>query len=215
MKFSVVIPAYNEEKFLPRLLASVKVAASNYSGGRDQIEVVVADNDSTDGTAEVANQHGARVAHVAKRRIAAARNGGARAASGEILCFIDADSAIHPNTGKVRRGNVRRKEGASPADLQRTFEARISGGQRREACPCQTIVPLYRNHVFAQIKPTTQTRIDFGLALGDTKKTPKRLIDTGGFAKKDRITHRFEITSLKDIDDEVKKWLKIAYERDA
>ena len=36
--------------------------------------------------------------HVAKRRIAAARNGGARAASGEILCFIDADSAIHPNT---------------------------------------------------------------------------------------------------------------------
>jgi len=47
-----------------------------------------------------------------------------------------------------------------------------------------------------------------------TKKTPKRLIDTGGFAKKDRITHRFEITSLKDIDDEVKRWLKVAYDRD-
>ncbi len=91
----------------------------------------------------------------------------------------------------------------------------LSMGQDTKACPCQTIVPLYRKHVFAQIKPTTQTRIDFGLALGDTKKTPKRLIDTGGFAKKDRITHRFEITSLKDIDDEVKKWLKIAYDRDA
>jgi hypothetical protein len=90
----------------------------------------------------------------------------------------------------------------------------LSIGKDTKACPCQTIVPLYRNHVFAQIKPTTQTRIDFGLALGDTKKTPKRLIDTGGFAKKDRITHRFEITSLKDIDDEVKKWLKIAYDRD-
>jgi hypothetical protein len=90
----------------------------------------------------------------------------------------------------------------------------LSMGKDTRACPCQTIVPLYRNHVFAQIKPTTQTRIDFGLALGDTKKTPKRLIDTGGFAKKDRITHRFEITSLKDIDDEVKKWLKVAYERD-
>jgi hypothetical protein len=89
-----------------------------------------------------------------------------------------------------------------------------SMGKDTKACPCQTIVPLYRNHVFAQIKPTTQTRIDFGLALGDTKKTPKRLIDTGGFAKKDRITHRFEITSLKDIDDEVKKWLKVAYARD-
>src|SRR6478672_8435368 len=90
----------------------------------------------------------------------------------------------------------------------------LSMGKDTKACPCQTIVPLYRNHVFAQIKPTTQTRIDFGLALGDTKKTPSRLIDTGGFAKKDRITHRFEITSLKDIDDEVKRWLKIAYDRD-
>src|SRR5713226_1801009 len=88
-------------------------------------------------------------------------------------------------------------------------------GKDVKACPCQAIVPLYRRHVFAQIKPTTQTRIDFGLALGDTKKTPKRLIDTGGYAKKDRITHRFEITSLKDIDDEVKRWLKVAYDRDA
>ena len=91
----------------------------------------------------------------------------------------------------------------------------LSIGKDVKACPCQTIVPLYRNHVFAQIKPTTQTRIDFGLALGDTKKTPKRLINTGGFEKKDRITHRFEITSLKDIDDEVKHWLKVAYDRDA
>ena len=90
----------------------------------------------------------------------------------------------------------------------------LSIGKDTKACPCQTIVPLYRRHVFAQIKPTTQTRIDFGLALGDTKKTPKRLIDTGGFAKKDRITHRFEITSLEDIDDEVKRWLKVAYDRD-
>jgi uncharacterized protein DUF5655/uncharacterized protein DUF4287 len=87
-------------------------------------------------------------------------------------------------------------------------------GKEAKACPCQTIVPLYRNHVFAQIKPTTQTRIDLGFALGNMK-TPKRLIDTGGYARKDRITHRFEITSLKDIDDEVKRWLKVAYDRDA
>jgi hypothetical protein len=90
----------------------------------------------------------------------------------------------------------------------------LSVGKDTKACPCQTIVPLYRKHVFAQIKPTTQTRIDFGLALGDTQ-TPNRLIDTGGFAKKDRITHRFEITSVKDIDAEVKHWLKVAYDRDA
>lgn len=87
-------------------------------------------------------------------------------------------------------------------------------GKEAKACPCQTIVPLYRNHVFAQIKPTTQTRIDMGFALGDMKPTG-RLIDTGGFAKKDRITHRIPIASVDDIDDEVKHWLKVAYDRDA
>ena len=89
----------------------------------------------------------------------------------------------------------------------------LKTGKEAKACPCQTIVPLYRNHVFAQIKPTTQTRIDMGFALGDTKPIG-RLIDTGGFAKKDRITHRIPITSLDDIDDEVKHWLKVAYDRD-
>ena len=87
-------------------------------------------------------------------------------------------------------------------------------GKDVRICPCQTIVPLYRKHVFAQIKPSTRTRIDFGFALGDTKPTG-RLIDTRGFAKKDRITHRIPITSLADIDAEVNRWLKTAYDRDA
>jgi hypothetical protein len=82
-----------------------------------------------------------------------------------------------------------------------------------KACPCQTIVPLYRNHVFAQIKPRTRTRIDLGFALKDTP-VMGRLIDTGGFEKKDRITHRIPITSLAEIDDEVKRWLKKAYDMD-
>ncbi|HMG34603.1 MAG TPA: DUF5655 domain-containing protein [Blastocatellia bacterium] len=87
-------------------------------------------------------------------------------------------------------------------------------GDDVKACPCKNIVPLYRNHVFAQLKATTQTRIDLGLALGNDK-APKRLIDTGGYEKKDRITRRIPIESPKDIDDEVCRWLKIAYERDA
>ena len=81
-------------------------------------------------------------------------------------------------------------------------------------CPCQTIVPLYRNHVFAQIKPATQKRIDFGFALGALKATG-RLLDTGGFAKKDRITHRIPITCVDEIDAEVEAWLHKAYEMDA
>lgn len=82
-----------------------------------------------------------------------------------------------------------------------------------KACPCSTIVPLYRSHVFAQIKPTTRTRIDLGFALRETPAAG-RLLDTGGFAKKDRITHRIPIASLAEIDDEVQRWLKMAYEMD-
>ena len=104
------------------------------------------------------------------------------------------------------------------AKLRRLYNALLKlglkTGKEAKACPCKTIVPLYRSHVFAQIKPTTQTRIDMGFALGDMKPTG-RLIDTGGFAKKDRITHRIPISSMDDIDDEVKHWLKVAYDRDA
>jgi Domain of unknown function (DUF5655)/Domain of unknown function (DUF4287) len=107
---------------------------------------------------------------------------------------------------------------AAKAKLRPIHDALIELGRSLgpdvKICPCQSIVPLYRNHVFAQIKPATKTRIDFGFALGDTNATG-RLIDTGGFAKKDRITHRIPIAEVKDIDAEVKKWLKTAYNRDA
>ena len=80
-------------------------------------------------------------------------------------------------------------------------------------CPCKTIIPFYREHVIAQIKPATNTRIDMGFALKD-RKCEGRLIDTGGYAKKDRITHRIPISAAQEIDAEVKKWLRTAYQED-
>jgi glycosyltransferase involved in cell wall biosynthesis len=99
-RFSVVVPAYNEERLLPALLDSIEAARRAYqaSGCTGAIEVVVADNGSTDRTAEIARERGCLVARVEKRVIAASRNGGARIASGEILCFVDADMRIHPQT---------------------------------------------------------------------------------------------------------------------
>jgi hypothetical protein len=89
-------------------------------------------------------------------------------------------------------------------------------GRDVKACPCKTMVPFYRQHVFAQIRPTTNSRVDLGFALAKHKgKLPKRIIDTGGLAKKDRITHRIELTSADEIDGDVKKWLKVAYDLDA
>lgn len=96
----------------------------------------------------------------------------------------------------------------------RLYDLARSIGDDIKVSPGKTIVPIYRKHVIAQIKPSTKTRIDFGLALKDTPATG-RLIDTGGYAKKDRITHRIEITSLDDIDAFVEKWLRRAYAMDA
>ena len=97
-RISLVIPAYNEAACLPRLLDTIDAARDRFTGGRDAIEVVVADNGSTDDTAAIARARGCVVAPVAKRMIAASRNGGAAAATAPILCFVDADMQIHPGT---------------------------------------------------------------------------------------------------------------------
>lgn len=97
-RLSLVIPAYNEARFLPRLLDSVDEAARRYTHGAAAVEVIVADNASTDRTAELARLRGCRVVSAEKRCIAAARNAGGRAARGEIVGFVDADMRIHPET---------------------------------------------------------------------------------------------------------------------
>jgi glycosyltransferase involved in cell wall biosynthesis len=97
-RISLVIPAFNEEAYLPALLDSVDLARRNYSYDAGEIEVVVADNSSNDRTAEIARSRGCLVASVAKPSIAGSRNGGAQLASGDILAFVDADCIIHPDT---------------------------------------------------------------------------------------------------------------------
>lgn len=122
IEISLVIPAYNEEALLPRLLATVQVARERYVNGADRIEVIVADNASTDRTAEIARAHGCRVAPVEKRSIAASRNGGAAIARGEIVCFTDADGQIHPDTfNLVKRtmGTGKCVAGATGCTLER------------------------------------------------------------------------------------------------
>jgi hypothetical protein len=145
--------------------------------------------------------------------------GGTTAAVIAHHAFGDDDTETPEGYLRAAAGYVERMYAGKEA-LRPLHDALIDLGRKLgdevKICPCQTIVPLYRQHVFAQIKPTTRTRIDFGLALKEaTKRIPARLIDTGGLAKGDRITHRIPISAASDIDDEVKAWLRIAYDLDA
>jgi glycosyltransferase involved in cell wall biosynthesis len=98
MKISVVIPAWNEEQLLPACLESVRMA---FAARPDLApEVIVVDNNSTDGTAAIAEAAGARVVFEEQNQIARARNAGAAVATGEWLLFLDADSAL--STGLAR-----------------------------------------------------------------------------------------------------------------
>jgi hypothetical protein len=88
-------------------------------------------------------------------------------------------------------------------------------GDDIKICPCKTMVPIYRQHVIAQIKPSASSRVELGLALkGATQRLTRRLFPTGGLERKDRITHRIPLSSTDQIDAEVVRWLRIAYELD-
>jgi hypothetical protein len=106
-----------------------------------------------------------------------------------------------------------KKAGLRPV-YERMLALAFGLGKDVKVSPGKTIVPFYRKHVFAQVKPTTNTRMDVGFALKDMMPSG-RLISTGGFEKRDRITHRIPVASVAEIDTEVKKWLKHAYELDA
>jgi glycosyltransferase involved in cell wall biosynthesis len=98
VRISLVIPARNEARLLPRLLASVALARSRYHAGASAIEVIVADNGSSDETCALAQAAGCVVVDVQPRVIAAVRNGGAAVARGDWLAFVDADMQVHPDT---------------------------------------------------------------------------------------------------------------------
>ena len=94
MKLSFVVPAHNEESLIDATVRSIDAAAK--ASGRDY-EIIVVDDASTDGTAKVAEAAGATVLTATCRQIAGTRNTGARAATGDILLFVDADTMIGAN----------------------------------------------------------------------------------------------------------------------
>jgi glycosyltransferase involved in cell wall biosynthesis len=89
---SFIVPAHNEELWLGKCLASIGTAMATLA---EPYEVIVVDDASTDATPRIAEQMGARTMRVAHRNIAAVRNSGANAASGELFFFVDADTQVN------------------------------------------------------------------------------------------------------------------------
>lgn len=91
MKFSFVIPAYNEESYLKKCLASVK------KQGIKDYEVIVAYSPSSDNTLKIARKFGAKIVTTPKRGPGKAKNAGATKAKGEYIIFLDADTILPKN----------------------------------------------------------------------------------------------------------------------
>ena len=92
MDFSVIIPAHNEEKYIGKCLQSIREAEKHIQPA--SLEIIVVCNRCTDSTALISEQYGARVLVNDEKNLSAIRNTGIRAAEGEIIVTIDADSVM-------------------------------------------------------------------------------------------------------------------------
>jgi len=92
---TVIIPAHNEESYLPDTLDSLH--RQNYS----RVEVIVVANGCTDDTAQMAERRCHRLIVLSQKSLGVARNLGARMAKGELLVFLDADTSIEPLTMQI------------------------------------------------------------------------------------------------------------------
>ncbi len=91
-RISVVIPSYNAAPYLGEAIESV------LAQGRDDVEIIVVNDGSTDNTAEVARKYGDRIVYIEQdnQGVAGARNTGILAAQGDYIALLDADDAYYP-----------------------------------------------------------------------------------------------------------------------
>ena len=156
---SFIVPAYNEEFELARSIGAIRSAVS---GASLPYEIIVVDDGSTDATPRIAEAEAATLVQIQRRQIAAARNAGARAARGEILFFIDADTRISK---------------AHVTDALVALDAGCSGGSARVLV--DGVIPVWAR-IFVSIFSTLYfaNRLGAGAFLFTTRKNYEQV---GGF----------------------------------
>lgn len=132
MKVSVIIPAYNAEKFLAEAVESVR--AQSWPG---EVEVVVCDDGSRDGTAEVARslERVVLIQHSQSKGVSAARNLAVNKSSGEVIAFLDADDLWCPEKLEQQLAELAQADKASLVfGLCQEFDASGPRGEYRPTC---------------------------------------------------------------------------------
>jgi len=124
MSISVIVPAYNEERYIGETLNHLN-RAKDYLLKRKGMstEIIVVDNDGTDSTASIALSSGAKVIKESQQNIARARNVGAKGASGSLLVFIDAD-VIVPESLLWRISEAMKDEGCVGGAVDTIYQPR-------------------------------------------------------------------------------------------
>lgn len=98
MEISLIIPVYNEEKLIEKTLISAMAAKLLYEKDlNNAVQIIVVNNNSQDRTVEICKKYDVSIVFEKINNIARARNTGARYASGEVVCFLDADSEVSSN----------------------------------------------------------------------------------------------------------------------
>jgi glycosyltransferase involved in cell wall biosynthesis len=93
---SVIIPAFNEEKYIKQTIANIRLSILKNKSREFSWEIIICDNNSNDNTAKIVSEMGAKLAFESVNQISRARNSGANIAKGEWLLFIDADTFPGP-----------------------------------------------------------------------------------------------------------------------
>jgi glycosyltransferase involved in cell wall biosynthesis len=101
MNLSIVIPTYNEEKYLERTLDSIKDQICNITR-----EIIISDSNSVDRTRKIAEKYGARIVIGSKKGPALGRNLGSKVAMYDFLIFINADVMLEPNLFDILAKNM-------------------------------------------------------------------------------------------------------------
>lgn len=175
-EYSIVVPAFNEERYLPQTLDALRSAMAAVAAPG---EIIVVDNNSTDRTSDVARHWGATVAFEAINQISRARNTGAGRARGRYLIFVDADTRISPELLQLALDRL---------------EGRTCAGGGATVAPDTPLEPFYRLAVDAWNRFSRKFNIAAGCFMFCLREAFEAV---GGFSQKVYVGE--EVWFSKDI----------------